>query len=119
MAAGRKRGYIGSMNVDTGSTGINSGLGVIVESPRRVGDRRVLKRWPVAAIITILAGPAHAEQASAAYPAYLERAQSETLGKITASAAVLSQIRVTSMPACMSSQVVSRAPCSSGRVSSA
>jgi hypothetical protein len=48
--------------------------------------------WAVAVIATagMLVGPAHATEAPAAYPGYLERAQSKTLGEVTVSAAALS-----------------------------
>jgi len=51
------------------------------------------RRWrPVAALATVamFGGPAYAAEAPAAYPGYLERAQSKTLGEVAVAAAALS-----------------------------
>jgi hypothetical protein len=50
------------------------------------------RAWPVATIVTVamVVGPTLAVEAPAAYPGYLERAQSETFGEVTVSAAALS-----------------------------
>jgi hypothetical protein len=50
------------------------------------------RAWPVAVIVALamLVGPVRAAEAPAAYPGYLQRAQSKTLGEVTASAAALS-----------------------------
>ncbi len=54
---------------------------------------RMGRRWrPVAALATVamFGGPAYAAEAPAAYPVYLERAQSKTLGEVAVAAAALS-----------------------------